>query len=362
MDAPRDFNTTGMHITKRRLGTNYVVGTGLVLGGLLLAQLLLAIPDTVPVWALVGLVPAVILATGTYWLRRVEFTGDQIWVVAQASALGLALVLFAGTIIVRTQSVVVGPTVTLALASMTTLGAMVGALAGVAWEFYRTNRRLTVRNDVLNRVIRHNLRNDMTVVQGHLDHVKQEVGREHRDEIDTVQRKVDALLGLTEKIRQIDITIARGERTRQPVDVVEVIDARLNTIKQAYPQITFEYDTPPEALAYADDLFGTVLDNVIESAVVHGTRAPTIDIEVTETSEWVEIRILDETSSLPENDLAIVDGGFETQLDHSQGIEFWLVDWLVEGYGGEVGFEATPAGNAIEIKLRQATPESSLFG
>jgi len=346
-----------MHVTKRGLGVNYIGGTGLVLGGVLVAQLLLHPPAGIPIWILVGPVPALALVSALYWLPRINLDDEQVWWVAQCSALGLELVtmlILAGTLL---SNVVIGTGAIQAglVASAVGTGAITGALVGALWELQMANRRMATRTDVLNRVLRHNLRNDMTVVLGHLEHVKENVDDPERAKLEVAQRKVDALVDLTEQVRQIDTALGRGRATHQPVDVVDCIDRRLDQIERTHPSVTVEVDCPPEAWVVADDMLGTLLDNIVESAGVHGDGDPSLALHVTTTSRWVELSITDTGHTLPMADLAAVAAGSETKLDHGRGIELWLVDWLVEKYDGELDIGRTEDGRSrIDITLPRA--------
>ncbi|WP_136717901.1 sensor histidine kinase [Halorientalis salina] len=352
-----------MHVTKRSLGVNYIAGIGLVLSGILLAQLLVTPQSGVPVWAITGFGPALALGSTLYWLPRIDLDDDQVWRVAECGALGLELTtLVVVGLLWLSVSVTEATSAQVAIIANTlATGTVLGVLGGAVWEIHNTNERMAVRTEVLNRVLRHNLRNDMTVVFGQLEQVRANVDEPQQSRIDTTLEKLDGLLEMTEQVRAVDAALGRGSQTHRPVDVVDCIDCRVEEITTAQPAVTIHTDCPAEAWAHADDMLGTLLDNIVGSAVDHGDGDPTLYVHVTTSAQWVDISIEDADHTLPVQDLAVVSSGRETKLDHGCGIELWLVDWLVEKYDGQLTIESADDGlSLIDIRLPRADGRSRL--
>lgn len=350
-------------ITKRSLGVNYVAWIGVVMGSVLLAQIIHEWTYRVPIWALTGLVPALALITARYWLPLIDLDDNQIWLVAQCGALGMAVVtgLAMGTYAVSNLMAEPVTEEIGIIASHITTGAIVGVLAGALWEVHNTNSRMTVRTNVLNRVLRHNLRNDVTVIRGHLEHVQATADEPHEGQIDVTLDKLDQLIELTEKVRAVDTALERGRQTHRPINVVAAIDSQLDEIATTRPSVTVDCCCPDEAWVLADEMFASLLDNVVESAAIHGTGDPRLHVTVTTTGRTVELGIEDDGNSLPAADLAVVADGAETKLDHGCGIELWLVEWLVGKYNGDLTITQTDTGkNRLDIELPRADTSSWL--
>ena len=344
-----------MYVSKRELGMNYVVGTGVVLSGVLLADLILESASEIPVWTGVGLVPALLLVSAVYWLPRSGLDGEGIWAVAQCGALGLGTVTLFATVLLLGVEVVQGAeAMTVVLASNVATGTVVGVLGGLAWQLHATVDRVRVRNTVLNRVLRHNVRNDMTVVLGHLDELAEDVDATDHPEIAIIERKIEAFLSLTEKIHRVDTALdCRGE-TRQAVDVVSVLREGVVPIQETRSEVDVSTDCPSVAWAHADGLLGTVLTDVIESALARSETDLRLAVEIERTPEWVTIRIDDVAGAIPRQDLAVVEDGAETKLNHGTGVDLWLLDWLVRDYGGRLDIETADGHSVVEIGLRRA--------
>ncbi|KTG09614.1 PAS domain-containing sensor histidine kinase, partial [Haloferax profundi] len=137
-----------------------------------------------------------------------------------------------------------------------------------------TNRyRYEQRLRVLNRVLRHDLRNDMNVILGHADLLLDErIPAETKDHARTIKRKARSLVELGEQTRQIDTTLDRGSDGLTPVEIVDRIETQLDDIESDYPRAIIHRDLPGEQWVYADDLVESALKNLIDNALEHNDR------------------------------------------------------------------------------------------
>lgn len=344
------------NVTKATLGRGYVVSAGVVLGLALLGHAVVAL-RTDPVAAAVavaGLVPAAALASSSYWLPASGLEGEQMWSIAQWCGLGIALltVLNVGVLVSGRPLAAMTPVL---LATAVALGGATGLLIGALVELRSAARRLERGNGVLGRVIQHNLRNDLTVILGHLGELEREVPEDAQDRLERLATKVDHIVTTTDKARQIDVALATEDRPKRPVDVVGPLEDRLAAVERVHPGATVDADMPPRALVVGDWFVKTVLDNVVENALTHADGLPEFTVTVDRVGNEVIVRVVDDCPPLPENEQGVFGGTPETPLDHSTGVGLWLVRLVMESYGGEVRHEYNETGgNTIELRFRAA--------
>jgi signal transduction histidine kinase len=344
-----------LEVSKQSLGLGYLVATGVVLAVALLAHAYTALGagrfELLAVGA--GLVPALTLAAAHYWLPRSGLQGEQIWTVAEWGGLGVALLtLF--NVAVLTGGLPTASLIPALLASSVAKGGCLGLLAGAMLELQRSMRRLSQSNDVLDRVLRHDVRNNLSVVLNSLSTIERQTSGETAQTAAEARRAVDDLLTTTEKARQIEIALAADRRPQRPVDVVPLVRERATAVRQAYPEATVDVTAPDGALVSADWLLGSALDNVVENAVVHSNGAPALQMSVENRGSEVRVSIADSGPRIPEEEIEVFSAG-ETQLRHSSGVGLWLVTWIVDSYGGEVSFERTAEGNVVTLTLPGAS-------
>lgn len=345
-----------LEVSKQSLGTGYLVATGIALTVALLAHVYAALgaglSELLAIGA--GLVPALALAAARYWLPRSGLQGEQIWTVAEWGGLGIAvLTLFnVAVLIVGVPAASLAPAL---LASSIAVGGCLGLLVGAMLELQRSTRRLSRSNDVFDRVLRHDVRNDLNVVLNNLNTLERQTSGEAAQTAAEIRQTVDGLLTTTEKARQIEIALAADRRSQHPVDVVPLVRQLSTAVRQAYPDATVDVTAPDEALVSADWLLESALDNIVENAVVHGDGSPQLAIAVETRSSEVCVSVADNGPLIPDEELEVFTDG-ETQLRHSSGVGLWLVTWIVDSYGGDVSFErSAEEGNVVTLELPGAS-------
>lgn len=340
-----------MHVTKRQLGEGYIAGTSAVFICLLLGMLLSA-GRGFSLWPVTLLVPAITLGALVVWFRQLDLQSSQVWNVAMHAALGLGVVtvLLVGSHL-AVQTLTVSPVLTVGLTLLVATGTVGGVLVGISTELYSRTRRLTLRNAVLYRLLRHNLRNDMTVVLAQLEDLKSSVNETERRKVEQAERKIHALVELTDKVRQLNLMLEDGEHSSTLIDLVPMVERRVETLHQTYPAVEISTDLAETAPVYVDEQFGIVLDNIVESAVRSDGAPVELTVTCTVEDRAVRLQVEDHSRALPDADLSVIASGTVEQLDHGDNMELWLVYWLVEHNDGALSIETNGETRLITITL-----------
>lgn len=234
----------------------------------------------------------------------------------------------------------------------------VGVLRDIS-ERQRREQRLTV----LNRVLRHNLRNDLNVISGRATVLERELDDPALiQSVEKIRSTVQELATLSDKARTIEDSLAREDRRGEPVSLAAVAEDRVATLRQRFPDASIELTVGESVWVMADAMLGTVLDNLVENAVLHhdGT-GPSVAVSVgpdeDRGEEWGVLSVVDDGPGIPADERDPVETGRETDLHHGSGLGLWLCKWLVEGYGGDFAIrDRTPRGTTVEVRLPRARP------
>nr|WP_246403829.1 PAS domain-containing sensor histidine kinase [Halobellus ruber] len=218
-------------------------------------------------------------------------------------------------------------------------------------------RRREQRLAVLNRVLRHNLRNDLNVVQGYLDIA---IGRvddaDLRGMLETAERKTAGVVELGEKARTIESAMG-GEAGSVATVAVEPLleDIRDDLLAETDAEIGIE--VPAELSVRTDaSVFAVVLENLIGNGVVHNDAdTPVVTVRTVEADPGhVGFEIEDDGPGVPAHELDVLDATEETALEHGSGLGLWIVKWGVASLGGTVDFEVSEAGTTVRLTLPDA--------
>jgi PAS domain S-box-containing protein len=208
------------------------------------------------------------------------------------------------------------------------------------------------RLEVLNRVLRHNLRNDLTVVLGLADELHERTDDEtHRDLIERLRRKAEQIASLSDRAREIERSVRREDAERSPVDITERIPSLVAQYEQRY-DAPIETSLPAASVEGADGRFGRVVGELLENSLEHAGDEPTVSVIVESSPETVSVTVADDGPGIPQHELDVLTGSEPiTQLSHGSGLGLWLVIWVTESYGGTVTFENTPDGATVTLSL-----------
>ncbi len=212
------------------------------------------------------------------------------------------------------------------------------------------------RLEVLNRVLRHNLRNDMTLILGLTTELERTTGGD--DDVRLIRERSERLVSLAEKARAADRSFADGEvRT---IDVADVVRHEVEDIERRFPDVTVTVDIPDECRAVAHDSIDLAIANLLENAIEH-TRLDEPHVSITVTSGRdgvVELSVADDGPGIPTHERRVVSVGRETTMEHGSGLGLWIVRWAVFRSGGELAFDESEGGGSV-VTISLDSPSDS---
>jgi len=218
------------------------------------------------------------------------------------------------------------------------------------------------RVEILNRVLRHDLRNGMNIIKGSAEMLQDAVSDTTAvGYADQVIERADDLLGLAEKTRAVERTLDRDSEATGPVSVRESVDTSAARIHEEYPTADIETDLMADVAVHADDMLRTAIYHVMENAVQHNDRAePRVRVTASyggEHEDMLELEVADDGPGIPETERELIGEEREiTQLRHASGLGLWLVDWVVGQSGGSVSFrENDPRGTVVTLSIPVAS-------
>ena len=215
---------------------------------------------------------------------------------------------------------------------------------------------------VLNRVLRHDLRNDVAVIENYATLLERDPGNEAYTA--RIADRATEMRELVETVRQVERHLDADEPLLSTMDIVRVVDERTTALARAHPDATVETELPPQTWVRATELIGSAVDNLVENAVEHNdAETPHVRVSVEQVTvdgdRYVDVTVADNGPPLDDADRAVLVGR-EPTLEGASGLGLWLVNWIVAESGGEVHHEPNePRGNVVTLRLR--TPEGDRY-
>ncbi|MBW2650868.1 MAG: PAS domain S-box protein, partial [Deltaproteobacteria bacterium] len=177
---------------------------------------------------------------------------------------------------------------------------------------------------LINQILRHDLTNDLVVIQSAINIYNNSPEEELLEEISS---RTGKSIELISRMRELESFISR----HRELQICEMRDTIDEVIKN-YPSTDFEIKGKTPVMA--DDSLSSVIDNIIGNAIIHG-KADRIEITIGEATGMCEVRIADNGTGIPDEIKAkIFEEGFMHGETGHTGIGLHIVEKAMESYGG----------------------------
>jgi len=207
---------------------------------------------------------------------------------------------------------------------------------------------------VINRVLRHNMRNKMGIITGYAEMLEGRLSGEDAEKATQIRDTADQLLDLTESAQRLE-EYRELSPDLEPVDIVPMLEDTVSELQMQYPEASVTIDAPDAVVVDTHERLKTALWEVVENAAKHGGDPPVVEIDVTDTETGVTIAVRDNGPGIPEIERDVLQSNVETPLVHGEGLGLWLIHWIVTSLDGELKTTAGDEGTTVTIRLPKAS-------
>lgn len=211
---------------------------------------------------------------------------------------------------------------------------------------------------VLNRVLRHNLRNDLAVIRGHTEIMAEQLDDTQSGE--TALRNIDKLIGLGQKARELEQVISETA-DRNPTDIAALIEYVVERVTQSHPNASISVDCDDDISVAVLANFERAIMELVENAAKHCGEAPTVTVTVDSLPNALEIHVADDGPGLSEQERTVLREGAETPLVHGSGLGLWLTHWI-DSHDGSVETTVTDQGTTMTVSIPRLPETGSESG
>lgn len=216
-----------------------------------------------------------------------------------------------------------------------------------------TDRQLREqRLQVLNRLIRHNIRNDLGVVEGYASMLQAESSQDVTRVAARIERKAEEVVALSENARIVERLFAAPPQVDR-LDVRSQLEEFAAQLERQYPQTTIHVDVEGSGSIVTDHLgFEEALWAITENAAEYADSDQPIVHLVADCSEAeTEIRVEDNGSGIPDVELDGIRKESVTPLEHGSGLGLWIAHWGVRRLEGDLSFERREDGTVVTVTV-----------
>lgn len=209
------------------------------------------------------------------------------------------------------------------------------------------------RLSVLSRVLRHNLRNELNVVMGRMQVVREKLPEAERQHIDIASDTVRDLLELSQKAKSVQRLLDEQAEEVADRDVGRSVKDTLSQAGDRFPSASVtasvRTDRPWARIGHGLD---HALWELVENAIEHNdTDAATVEIrlerEGTGEREWTLLHVADDGPGIDQSEIDVLQRDEEDPLTHGSGIGLWTAKWIIERSGGSLTFDQSDLGGTL---------------
>ena len=219
-----------------------------------------------------------------------------------------------------------------------------------------TDRKHRIRQlRVLDRVLRHNLHNEMAVIRGYAETIE-----DHVDGVDAAYARdiitsCDRLLETVTKEREIVQIVSRRPH-RTEIDLVETIDRNVERLRSQYPNSRIVFDESAAVSVRATTNVERAIGELLENAIVHNDQSiPTVTVELTRNEGTVSVRIADTGPTIPTEEARILTGEEQIEpLEHGSGLGLWVAKTVADTHRGSLSFSETDDSTTVTLSVPRA--------
>jgi len=230
-------------------------------------------------------------------------------------------------------------------------GAVTGRL--ISLRDVTEQRQREQQLEVLNRLLRHNFRNDANVIRGNAtllgDDIDDPGGAER---LDTIRRTVEGMIERNERFASLT------ERLDEPDGGVTDLSARLEALiatkRRRNPHAEIAFDGAGNAWVDAGSVVVSALDELLTNSIEHNdAETPRVGVSVEHDAESgaVRITVSDNGPGIPDYEMRPIERETETALEHGSGVGLWVTTWIVREADGSIDFAETDDGTTVTIWL-----------
>jgi PAS domain S-box-containing protein len=186
------------------------------------------------------------------------------------------------------------------------------------------------REELFWRVIRHNLRNEATVVLGNVDRIEAatETDLVH-DAAATIRKRAENLSTIADSVKEIEQAVSSSDTEFVHRHATAAVSGVIDDVAASYPSAEIGLTERAEMAVRIDEAFTYALGEALENAIVHSEEVkPVVDVSVgpSPNTGRVEICIQDANPPILDDELAALFTPAETtSTSHGTGVGLFVM-------------------------------------
>lgn len=211
-------------------------------------------------------------------------------------------------------------------------------------------KRRTQQLDVLHRLLRHNLRNKLTVIQGYGSFLQSELPAEETE----LREATEKIVAAGKDLSELSTHAVQSRTLGSAADAVQValstLLAEVSDVDASVSGASVEVSAATES-AVVSKQAADALSRLLSHVVAY-METPMVDVEVTVQNRYVQLDIHGASALLAGGDAELIRNGTETDLRHGSDLDVARTYLTVTGLGGDIiPLDGAPAPASLRVEI-----------
>lgn len=209
--------------------------------------------------------------------------------------------------------------------------------------------------EVLNQVVRHDVRNELQLVLTYAEALEANVENDDEEYVRQVLEAARDAVDITKTARDVTEVMLQSDVDCHPVGLRTVLTGEVEAVQANHERAVVRIGgSLPAVEVLADEMLSSVFRNLLTNAIQHNDKdVPKVIATATRDDGAVEVRIADNGPGIPaDRQDEIFEQGEKSLDSEGSGLGLYLVDTLVDRYGGDIRVEDNdPEGAVFVVEL-----------
>jgi PAS domain S-box-containing protein len=215
------------------------------------------------------------------------------------------------------------------------------------------------RMGMVQRVMRHNIRNDLTKVRGWAQIMSEEPDADTRlDHLSQIEDTLDEWEKITQDMERLRDIETSTEKDGRVIKAHSAIRSAISRCRNEYPSVEITQTSINSENVWISGIVEEAVRKLIMTMIDQPSGEESqLNLSLSKPNEgWVAIEVVDTGNRMNQQEGEILSTGEETALVHAQGTGIWVIRTLIKEAGGNISVQVTDTETKVAFRVPTKRP------